>query len=203
MRFCWNHIFSTAFQQVQTGIATLLQAFQVLSPGFFGKRFVLTSGDRDCARQLELSGPTSFHLVGLAFDGVLQPYDARSQSLLGGAAEQLGFRWGGNFATPDVVHFDDGRRGTPGTCSTDSGLSLLSAVASILAAALGSGGGPGGSPGIEAFIQSYGRNTNGTNQTGSATSEAICGPQVGADGRLTGRVTCEPYVFRSSGSDSI
>lgn len=202
MCFAGFHRIRTGFPQVQERIATLLKAFQVLSPQFFGKRFVLTSGDRDCAKQLELSGPTSFHLVGLAFDGVLQPYDARSQKLLGDAATQLGFRWGGNFSNADVVHFDDGLRGAPGRCSPLSSSNLLSSLAAILAAALSSGGGTGGSAGIEAFLSALRGNSYGANQTGSATSEAICGPEVNADGRLTGRVTCEPYIFRSAGSDS-
>lgn len=86
-----------------------------------GYRFVFTSGDRDCVRQLELSGPTSFHLTGEAFDAILQPYNAAAQAALGREAVRLGFRWGGNFAARDPVHFDNGNRKAPGTCAVSSG----------------------------------------------------------------------------------
>lgn len=187
---------------MQTRIATLLQAFQLLAPQYLGRRFVLTSGDRDCIRQLELSGPNSYHVSGLAFDGVLLPYDARLQKLLGDVAVRLGFRWGGNFKSADVVHFDDGLRGPAGHCAVVSSTNLLGSVAAILAAFIGAGGSPGGPSGSAYVGPSPGRADYGTNQAGGPAFETICGPERDLRGILTGRVTCEPAVFRSEGSDS-
>lgn len=189
MRFARFHIFCTGFPQVQARISTLLEAFQVLAPKYLGRRFVLTSGDRDCLRQLELSGPNSYHVVGLAFDGVLQPFDAALQRLLGGVAERLGFRWGGNFKSADVVHFDDGRRGAPGSCAPLSSTDLFGAVASILAAFISSGGSTVKIAGTGDVLPSIRGIGDVTDQTGGATNPTICYP------RPDGRVTCEPYQF--------
>jgi hypothetical protein len=81
------------------------------------KKLILTSTDRTCARQLELSGPTSYHLNGQAFDAQIQPYSRDAQAIVGRSAVQFGYRWGGNFTTYDDVHFDNGNRTSPGSCT--------------------------------------------------------------------------------------
>lgn len=83
---------------------------------YLGKRFILTSGDRNCTQQLRISGESSFHLVGEAFDAQVYPYNRNEQAWLGSLAEQVGFRWGGKFTPYDDVHFDNGNRRTPGHC---------------------------------------------------------------------------------------
>lgn len=83
-----------------------------------GGRLVLTSTDRTCDRQLQLSGETSYHLNGHAFDAVIMPFgkNSQQQETLGRIAEYYRFRWGGRFRTRDPVHFDDGYFNRPGTC---------------------------------------------------------------------------------------
>lgn len=97
----------------------LYTALSLISARILKKRLVLTSTDRDCKRQLELSGPTSYHLVGQAFDAQLSPYSRDEQAMLGHAVQQYGYRWGGAFKEKyDDVHFDNGNRSLPGSCST-------------------------------------------------------------------------------------
>lgn len=97
-------------------ISRLYQGLSQIAATYLGKRFVLTSGDRSCARQLELSGANSYHLVGEAFDAQLQPYNREQQAQLGQLAERFGFRWGGRFKPYDDVHFDNGNRRRSGSC---------------------------------------------------------------------------------------
>lgn len=188
------------FPQMDARIRQLMEAFVTVSPIFFQKRFAVTSTDRTCARQLEISGPNSFHVSGLAFDGLVQPYDPESQRILGAVAKQLGFRWGGDFVTADVVHFDDGLRGAPGRCVTSSSSLFGGDLNTILTI-------------IGGIIQSQGKcfspSAGGCGPTGNAylpdqtggfevdTRETICAPETIFDGypRLTGRVTCEPFTF--------
>jgi D-alanyl-D-alanine carboxypeptidase-like protein len=96
-------------------VSSLYASLQVFAARYLGKQFIMTSGDRTCAQQRRVSTErTSYHLCGRAFDAVVFPYSLQDQTAIGRYAEQLGFRWGGNFKTGDyqhdVVHFDDGRR---------------------------------------------------------------------------------------------
>src|SRR5262245_10346620 len=101
-------------------MSSLFNLVQTVSSRFLHRTFVLTSADRSCQRQLELSGSESFHVNGNAFDAVVQPFDMESQRILGQVAKYYGFRWGGDFKTGrfanDYVHFDDGLRSRPGRC---------------------------------------------------------------------------------------
>jgi len=97
-------------------ISELYRALAKVSAKYLGKRFVQTSGDRDCKRQTEISGNRSYHLVGEAFDAQLVPYNREEQAWLGSLAEAVGFRWGGNFGKYDDVHFDNGYRKRGGSC---------------------------------------------------------------------------------------
>jgi hypothetical protein len=97
----------------------LFRALSLATVQVLKKRLVMTSGDRDCSRQLELSGPSSYHLVGQAFDAKLVPYVREEQAMLGAAAERNGYRWGGRFkGNYDDVHFDNGNRSRPGRCAS-------------------------------------------------------------------------------------
>lgn len=99
-------------------VSTLYRSLANIAARNLGKRLVLTSGDRDCRRQLEISGATSYHTVGQAFDAQLAPYNKAQQAWLGHLAETAGFRWGGRFTPYDDVHFDNGNRSTVGRCPT-------------------------------------------------------------------------------------
>lgn len=97
-------------------IARLYAGLSQIAARYLGKKLVLTSTDRDCTRQLEISGANSYHLVGEAFDAQLVPYNRNEQAWLGSLAEANGFRWGGRFKPYDDVHFDNGNRRRSGTC---------------------------------------------------------------------------------------
>jgi hypothetical protein len=98
-------------------ISKLYRGLSNISAKYLKKRFVLTSGDRSCSRQVEISGATSFHVVGEAFDAVVVPYSKAEQAWLGALAESVGFRWGGRFkGNYDDVHFDNGNRTVAGRC---------------------------------------------------------------------------------------
>lgn len=98
-------------------MSELYSALVAVAARYLKKRFVLTSTNRDCRKQLELSGPTSYHLNGHAFDAQLVPYNRQQQAWLGQLAETQGFRWGGRFrGNYDDVHFDNGNRFAPGRC---------------------------------------------------------------------------------------
>ena len=113
--------FSTDFHKNSTGmnprLTELYNGLSKIAGVYLRTRFILTSTDRTCSEQLELSGPRSYHLNGNAFDAVVSPWNAGTQRELGLLAVRLGFRWGGQFAKSDVVHFDDGRRVSPGSCA--------------------------------------------------------------------------------------
>jgi len=104
-----------------TSISRLFQALQIVAGRYLKCGFSMTSGDRSCDRQRQVStSRTSHHVNGTAFDAVVVPWDPRKQAQLGALAEHWGYRWGGNFKTGDyandVVHFDDGRRFRAGNC---------------------------------------------------------------------------------------
>jgi uncharacterized protein YcbK (DUF882 family) len=88
------------------------------SAKYLKKRLVMTSSDRTCDKQLRISGATSYHLVGQAFDFQVQPYSEADQQWLGEVAEHFGYRWGGRFKPYDPVHIDNGNRTRPGRCIT-------------------------------------------------------------------------------------
>lgn len=98
--------------QVQKRYRTLRAAMAQL-----GYPIWLTSGRRDRARQAQLyaawvagksklpAAPPgrSMHELGLAFD---IGGSAEGLQIAGQLAPFLGLRWGGNFTTPDPVHFE-------------------------------------------------------------------------------------------------
>lgn len=100
-------------------ISKLYTGLSNVAAKYLGKRLVLTSGDRTCAHQREVSSAvSSYHTNGEAFDAQLMPYNKAQQAWLGGLAEQMGFRWGGRFKPYDDVHFDNGNRRSPGRCAS-------------------------------------------------------------------------------------
>src|SRR5207244_1202806 len=76
----------------------------------------------------------SYHITGSSFYAQVIPYTYPDQRILGDLAIALGFRWGGKFAKPDPVHFDDGRRTRPGLCAPRVRPRLRGDSASLLSA---------------------------------------------------------------------
>lgn len=77
---------------------------------------IVISSRRDPRRNADAGGDAfSNHLDGMAFDVQLWPFLRDEVPLpywevLGRFWEALGGRWGGRFSTPDVNHFDAGKR---------------------------------------------------------------------------------------------
>lgn len=99
-------------------MSKLYSALSIVAARYLKKRLILTSGDRDCSKQLAISGESSYHLNGQAFDAQIYPYNRAEQAWLGQLAESVGYRWGGRFkGNYDDVHFDNGNRVRPGRCA--------------------------------------------------------------------------------------
>jgi len=102
---------------MQSEMVNLYNGLATVAAQYLGKRFIQTSGDRTCSRQLKISGSDSYHLNGWAFDAEVYPYNKAEQRWLGELAEAYGYRWGGRFkGNYDDVHFDNGYRVRGGSC---------------------------------------------------------------------------------------